>query len=240
MSKRQFGEYLEDTDKKGRGPNIPPDWKRYIMVRAVMESYIPRMLLADQILEQMRQSRDVRDKLPERESIERDISKARNHPESPLDELFSLASLGKYDIPPEAMPAVMSAYKKTLAGNGELTIREAQWIARLHTIIDPPDTVWDWAWAYALEEWLSEITNKPFDTTILDLELISNPHYAQEKRRNLEREITVWRIAEKYGTDPVKLKDLNLSIQETEEIAKSGNFREEAHHERAHSRQRKP
>jgi len=145
-----------------------------------------------------------------------------------LDSSWSLGSLAEYPIPPEALPMVMSFYKKRLAEDDVLTTREALWTARLYKLIDPPDLVWDWAFVYATDEWASEITDTPFDTTKLDLEMINNPDYAREELRG----IGIWEIAEKYGADPVKLKDLNLSIEETEEIAKSGKYKKEVRNER--------
>tara|TARA_Y100000310_G_scaffold281082_1_gene301319 strand:+ start:22837 stop:22989 length:153 start_codon:yes stop_codon:yes gene_type:complete len=50
MSERQIEKNREETEREGRGPNIPDDWKRYIMVQATrIGSYKPRMLLADEI-----------------------------------------------------------------------------------------------------------------------------------------------------------------------------------------------
>ena len=148
-----------------------------------------------------------------------------------LDEPWSVGCLAKYDIPSEALPSVMSAYKKRLAENDVLTIREALWIGRLYGVIDPKDLVYDWAFLYALEEQISEILGKPFDSRNLDSEMMYDPYYARET----QREIAIWEIGEKYGADPVKLKDLNLSIEQTEEIAKSGKYKKEAQHERTHN-----
>ncbi len=173
MSERHFEKSWEATDKVGRGPNIPDDWKRYIMQEAIVQSHKPRMLLADEILEQMRQSRDIKDRLPEKESIAKLISKVRNHLESPLDEPWSLSSLVDYEIPPEALPAVMSAYKKRLKDN-QLTIREALWIGRLYSVIEPKDLVYDWASIYAVEEMINELSGKSFDSSKLDREMIKD------------------------------------------------------------------
>lgn len=137
------------------------------------------------------------------------------------DKPWSMASLDDYPIPPEAMPVVMSFYKKHLAKGSVLTIREALWAARLFKIVDPLDLVFDWAFLYAIDEIITEETGKPFGGRERDLELINNPQYARETMR----EINIWNIATGYGADPVKLKDLNLSIEETEEAAKSGKYK---------------
>lgn len=173
-----------------------------------------------------------------------------------FDELWSLGSLSDHPIPPEAMPIVMSVYKKALAENEELTIREAQWIARLYKIIDPPDLVWDWAWEYAITEWISEVTNTPFDTTELDSKLISDIYCAQREHSKSKRQNAIWGIAEKLNpdfrapgadfnalfdavsADFNALMELNLSIEETEEIAKSGKYKKEAQNERVNKAKR--
>ncbi len=166
-------------------------------------------------------------------AVQKELTKIRKNPSSPLDEPWSLGSLAEYEIPPEAMPTVMSAYKKRLAEKDVLTIREALWIGRLHNAVDPPDLVWDWAFLYATWDLISWIQAKPFDSRRLDLEMINDVYHARET----QREIAIWGIAEKYGADPVKLKDLNLSIEETEEIAKSGKYKKEAHHERSYNQE---
>jgi len=52
-----------------------------------------------------------------------------------------------------------------------------------------------------------------------------------------EREIAIWKIAERYGADPTELKDLNLSIEETEKIAESGEYNKEVQMEGKSSRE---
>lgn len=51
------------------------------------------------------------------------------------------------------------------------------------------------------------------------------------------REIAIWDIAQRHGADPVELKDLNLSIEETEEMAKSGKYNKEVQMEGKTSRE---
>ena len=180
MSEGQTEKIWEDTDKGVRGPNIPDDWKRYIMERALTEVNTPRMLLTDEILEQMKQSRDVKDKLPERESIAKLISRARNHSASPLDAPFSLASLAEYDIPPEAMPAIMWVYKKMFRESPQyFTIRQALWVARLYSIIESSDMVREWADVYAFREQVCWILGEPFFTRGLDVALIQYKYYGK-------------------------------------------------------------
>ena len=173
MSERQSENNWEDTDRKVRGPNIPDDWRRYIMEQALRESYKPRMLLADQILKQMQESRDVRNNLPETESIAKLISRARNHPKSPLDEPWSLGCLAEYDIPPDALPIVMLIYENRLAEEEQhFTIREALWIARLYKVIDDPIVLEPFASGYALRDKIDWILSSPVYTRDLDIGVI--------------------------------------------------------------------
>lgn len=91
-----------------------------------------------------------------------------------LDEPFSLASLAKYNIPPEAVPVIMWVYRKRLREEEiHFTIRQALWIARLHTFFNPATDVEDWAFVYALREELCEILGAPFFTRDLDVEMMS-------------------------------------------------------------------
>jgi len=203
---------------------MKPSVKKLIHDKARQNKETLRLALATELRNLITEMNEVP---PTEETMIREISWARNHPENPFDELWSFGSLVEYPIPSEAMPVVMSSYKKALAEKDELTVREAQWIARLHKIVDPPDLVLDWAYEYAMSEWLSEITNKPFDTTELDLKMVSNPQYAKDLRRTAHREIAIWSIATEYGADPMELKKLNLSIEETEKIAKSGKYQKE-------------
>ena len=169
------------------------------------------------------------------------LRKGRTKP-NPKDQPWSFAALvGDYPIPADAMPTVMSIYKRVLSGERELTIREAQWVARLHRIFDDLDLLWDWALQYALSEWVSEITHNLFDTTDLDLELVRNPQYAIESLRSLQRWGAVWDIAEKYSANLDEAVDLmglhltkldweTLSNEEIEEIAKSLKANKEVKH----------
>ena len=143
------------------------------------------------------------------------------HNPHPTDEPWSIATLGDYPIPPEAMPVVMSFYRKRLAKDDVLPIREALWAARLYKIVEPLDSLFAWAFIYGITEWAARESGKPFETKELDLRLIETPQYACETMR----EIDIWEIAIKYDACAMKLKALNLSLEETEEAAKSGKYK---------------
>lgn len=153
-------------------------------------------------------------KFPSHASSEPALAKDKDKP-------WNLATLldPEYSIPPEAIPVVMSFYKKRLAKDEVLTIREALWIARLYKLVEPLDLVLDWAFLYSVEELMAEQKWAEFDTG-LDLKLIDDPEYASR----IKREIDIWKIATKYKADAMKLAELNLSIDETEEAAKTGKY----------------
>jgi len=202
--------------KIGTRAKIPPGSRRHIIARAIAHPRIPRRELAKKLqyeLETM--GYDV----PEIEVLERIISRKRNEITGlPKDKPWCLGCLEEYPLPPEALPAVMSCYKRRLAGGSLLTIREALWAARLYKVIDSPGVVWGWASLYASEEMISELMGKEtFNSEVLDLEIAKCPRTIPP----IVRDLSIWRIAEKYGADPYKLRDLNLSIEETEEIVKS-------------------
>jgi len=221
MVERQFKESWKDTDREGRGPNIPDDWKRYIMALAIdektIESYKPRMLLADTILEQMKQSRDVGDKLPERESIAKLISRARNHPKSSLDEPWSIAASARYGLSPEASKDLFDIWRFSLAMDRPISIRQAKWIVYIRNLFYQPISTGNrysdkvnrnlWlirqSWLYSILERASRIMGEQhFDTTNLDansfmlpweratalkLGKVSSIDYSQEALAKLEK-----------------------------------------------------
>jgi hypothetical protein len=211
--------------------NLNPELVEFVRSRALMLPTIPRETLATALKYEIEAEERVDWRVPSHENLMKMISSARNH-HSALDEPWSLSCLARkeYHIPPEALPTVVSFYKQRLTENDVLTIREALWAARLFKIVDPPDLVFDWAFLYAIDEMIAEESGKPFESRERDLEMINNPQIARE----VMREIAIWDIAYKYGTDPVRLKELNLSIEETEEIAKSGKYKKGAQNERKH------
>jgi len=164
--------------KRGRPIILRPSIKSFIASRYFDEQKKPpeeRMLpkaLAYEIHKELIQQGEKR--TPKLSTIEKQISKVRNHPSSPLDSQWSVGCLGQYDIPPEALPKVMSIYEQRLRElKQRFTIREALWIARLHKIIDDPTVLWGFASAYALREWLDWVLDNPiytrdFDITVID------------------------------------------------------------------------
>ena len=170
-----------------KGPRIKPIVRRTIVgeARDARNKNKPRrqlMVELQTIIERMGEI------VPSEETLEKLISWARNHPKSPLDEQFSLASLAEYHIPPEAVPVIVWVYRKRLREEEtHFTIRQALWIARLHTFFNPATDVDDWAFVYALREELCEILGEPFFTRDLDMKMMNRGKGQTTLGRNLYR-----------------------------------------------------
>lgn len=148
---------------------------------------------------------------PSIENIKRKISAAHHAQDDPLRQAWTLSSLAENPIPSEALPAVMEASKERRAADDVLTIREALWMSRLYSAVEPKDLLFDWAFFYALDEQIChDFGVRPF--THLDSELMNDVFYARRAFRTIE----LWGIAEKHGDDPQQLRDLNL--RDAEEI----------------------
>jgi hypothetical protein len=75
-------------------------------------------------------------KPPEIEVLERKISHYRNHAiDYTEDKPWSLATLDKHPIPPEAIPAVLACWKRRVQAGAVLTMREAKWVSRLYALM---------------------------------------------------------------------------------------------------------
>lgn len=147
-----------------------------------------RSVLADEL------EAEFGDKSPSLNTLEKLISEARNHPVSPLDEQWSVGSLAQYDIPPEALPAVMYIYEKRQRElEIDFTIREALWIARLHKTIDDLDVLERFANAYAVKDQMDWILDCPVNTRGFDFLLINynNKERRAETIAQLERPYTL-------------------------------------------------
>jgi hypothetical protein len=75
-------------------------------------------------------------KPPEIEVLERKISRYRKQAiDYPEDEPWSMATLDKHPISPEAIPAVLACWKQLAQSDTLLTIREAKWVSRLYALM---------------------------------------------------------------------------------------------------------
>jgi hypothetical protein len=128
------------------------------------------------------------------ESIIQPIRKSLQS-KNPLEEPWSLGVLSKYkdDFPPEIIPVLIKVRKLQMQNDWEgprvLTIRQAQWIARLYHLIreismrrhlDEEDLfmVWVITEVYAKREEMDEIIGKKYlDSSGVDKEIFFTEHF---------------------------------------------------------------
>ena len=164
-----------------KGPRIKPTVKRVIVWEALKDRNKPRRQLVVELIDIIEGMGEI---APAEETLEKLISRARNHPVSPLDAPFSLASLAEYNIPPEAMPTIIWVYKQMFRESPQhFTIRQALWVARLHSIIESSDVVRGWADTYAFREQVCWILGEPFFTRDIDVSLIQSIYYSRKPNR---------------------------------------------------------
>jgi len=78
---------------------------------------------------------------PSKSTVEKEVRRLRASEAQPLldeqDQPWSLVAVAGYEVPPDALPIVFEACAERLAAGTPLTIREAQWVARLsHVFAD--------------------------------------------------------------------------------------------------------
>ena len=202
-----------------KGPRIKPTVKKVIVYEALKDRNKPRRQLVVELIDIIEGMGEI---APAEETLEKLISRARNHPVSPLDAPWSLGCLAKYDIPPEALPKVMFIYEKRLReAEQHFTIREVLWIARLHKTIDDPIWLEQFASAYALREWVDWILDYPIYTRGLDITLIRYSNKSSRAGFKYPRPVhpfAEWgREEEEELEKKVRKKGYTLGIELTEE-----------------------
>ncbi len=85
----------------------------------------------------------------------------------PIDSPWSIGRLAEYDIPSEAVSKVLEI-QAIRAAHDPLTIREAKWVGRLHTVTENLMKLAIWAALYAEREKACELANVEKDTSDLD------------------------------------------------------------------------
>lgn len=141
-----------------------------------------------------------------------------------LDKPFSLGTLVKYPIPPEALPTVLEAWAHYRKGTTNFTIREALWFARLSGALSLFEKVGDkdrslanlviW---YAIRESAYEAIGEDIDTTDLDTGVLGLLKLEEEKEEDKNRLPLVYEwiqeqrakiaLVEKPPTNPVGFVD---------------------------------
>jgi len=105
------------------------------------------------------------------ESILRPIRKALQA-DNPQEKPWSMATLDKYPISPDAVPAVLNVWKFRTENGDTFTVREAKWTARLSAFERDMEKLFSLVSSYARTELMFELVDRPFDSTVLDRSLV--------------------------------------------------------------------
>jgi hypothetical protein len=196
------------NNKRGRKP-IKPSIQRLIFSKALKDKGMPRLALAVELKNLIEEMGEIS---PAEETMIRLISKARNHPASPLDKPWSISCLPQYPIPPEALPSVLQVWVYMREENMVFTIREALWAARIYTITKDIRTLSIYSFGISDLEKMNEISGSEITFADFDLslfEFITGQKITPERRKMIlqvnkdewpERAIIEEKI-EKYGLD---------------------------------------
>ena len=129
-----------ESERTGRGPNISSEVKRLIIGQAIHDSKnMPRRALAVRLHDLIERMGEIS---PTEDTLARMISEARNKQPSELDQPWSIGACSQYNILPDIIPTLIRLQKlKAVYDEGEstgkITIREAQWVARLYPVAEP-------------------------------------------------------------------------------------------------------
>jgi len=243
--------------RPGRGPKISREVRQLIISQAIHDSKtMPRRALAVRLQELIERMGEVS---PTEDTLARMISEARNKQPSELEKPWSIGACAQYNIPHGMIPILIKIQKLKAVEDeegslGEITIREARWIARLYPAAEPViseltfsnDRQLLWllfiASSYAQRERVSEQINEQYpNTSDLDIlyfageDFLSDdalvswwdaipPEYQQTILNTIEGERTV------IHDDIKRHKGRPLSSEETKmiddcfDIAKSGGL----------------
>ncbi|MBA7482901.1 hypothetical protein ES707_18404 [subsurface metagenome] len=89
-------------------------------------------------------------------AVQKELNSLRKSP-NPKDRPWDMLTLSEYELPPDTLPTVLQAWvHTTLNSSRPLTIREAKWVARLHSVIKDIGQLTKVARSYAFWEYVSE------------------------------------------------------------------------------------
>lgn len=166
------------------------------------------------------------------------------------DEPWSIFTLREYPLPSEALPTILrlSAFNREISGH-DLTIREAQWGARLHALPHiPVEFLWFLVATYTISERLCELTGAHMISThALDLFifflLTEGQEVSPERVKKLlgEREQEIFtnlvKMGVNFGKEGSKL-DYLVALFEDVSASKQKGVQNEREHKRSKNERR--
>lgn len=168
MEKAKPESQLAAGAKRGRPP-IDPKIRSFIKnenyenMRQKPEDRVPQRVLAHDIHEKLlnRYKGMKRVRIPKVGTIEKELGKLPKKLET-IDHPWDVSSLTEFPIPAEALPAVLGLWVAKRENTGrDLTIREAQWVARLYSVVKDMRRLAVFSCLYAENERLSEASDAP-------------------------------------------------------------------------------
>jgi hypothetical protein len=120
---------------KGSLRRISPDTRAQIYEAAIKDRKIPRGKLAEELAEKLGKAS------PSIDTLEKEISKARNHLPSDEEQPWSIGTCLKYGIPSDIIPVLIRLQEWVYSNEdlpfGTLSIRKAKWYALLFPVLAP-------------------------------------------------------------------------------------------------------
>ena len=130
---------------------------------------------------------------PKIEVLERKISRYRKQViDYPEDKPWSMATLDKYPIPPEAIPAVLACWKQRVRSRSILTIREAKWVSRLYALM-ADEVHQNFIWRHGTK-WL-----QPGTSPNTEIERKSSPNQSSRRNKKTARRFSLRAGKGDYG-----------------------------------------
>ena len=119
---------------KGSLRRIAPETRTQIYEAAIKDRLKPRNKLAEELSAKLGKAS------PTVETIEKEISKARNHPIDEMDQVWSIGACLKYNISPEIIPVLIRIgdliYSNEQLPFGVLSIKKAKWYQLLYPVLN--------------------------------------------------------------------------------------------------------
>jgi len=146
---------------------IKPTIKLLIVSEAIKDRQIPRRALAVELVSKIENMGEI---APNEDTIERMISNARNHEPNPLDKPWHISTSDVFNIPPEALPAVIKVWAGLSSENKMFTIRMAKWVVRLYATLQDKsiNDLITMVLHYASGELITEVAKIEWDSRLLD------------------------------------------------------------------------
>ncbi|MFC2032691.1 hypothetical protein ACFLUS_04980, partial [Chloroflexota bacterium] len=180
-----------------RGPKIRPRIKALIHVHALEEPRLPRDAVAMRIKEEIERMGEIP---PSEETLVKMVSRERNREPNPLDEPWSLGMMSKYkdDFTPEIVPVLIDIEKLQMfvkydAPKERLTVRHAQWIARLYHLIKE-------IYMRRYPEQIEDALNKPVKEYLWMFYVIADVYAKMEEMKEIigEKHIDISELDKEY------------------------------------------